>query len=530
MPSIPIPFTGGQNEDQPFNNVVVGRNSLNMYPETTRSGETILRNAPGFAANIPLATKSSGADGDLITGISVNERIYIARKNGSDADLYEIRPTATPAITYRGKMTGMINCRMATNGLNIVIVNSNTSGAGATASDYAYDIATSTLSTIESLDADYATLGHALDVTYYQGYYFFINTQVVFHGDLRTTANKGLAFNAASFGTLPFANNEGRGIEEVNGQILAFGFDSAYVYNLAGTSPFVLQQQVGTKIDIGIVHPNSKVKYENTIYLYGQGKNEEAEVYALSGLQYSRIGYNDQFRYAAALTETSALFNMFAYKSRGNVMIWMRRGSSYDLFAFNASTPDGGWYLVGGFETSSNRERSSLLSPTIPILYNDTTTAAGLFFPRRPRVFFVHADAGSTDLFVSQYDENYTDISSDVIGSGLVSRYMYTFDYIRQPGGEPLSIKKIRFKLIDSGMTAELQYSDGENDRAGTILDNFSYTSLGAITPNSNGVVEWRRIGRVPTQRTFRIILSNPNNDGLYSSIGGGIVSGEIVV
>ena len=530
MPSIPIPFTGGQNEDQPFNNVVVGRNSLNMYPETTRSGEVILRNAPGFAANISLTTSASGADGDLISAISVNERIYIVRKNGNDADLYEIRPTATPAITYRGTMTGMVNCRMATNGLNIVIVNSNTSGAAATASDYAYDIATATLSTIQSLDAGYATLGHALDVTYYQGYYFFINTQVVFHGDLRTTANKGLSFNTSAFGTLPFTNNEGRGIEEVNGQILTFGFDSTYVYNLAGTSPFVLQQQVGTKVDIGLAHPNSKVKYENSIYLYGQGRNEESEVYALSGLQYSRIGYNDQLRYLAALTETTALFSMAAYKVRGKIMVWLRRSSSHDLFAFNSSMPTGGWYLIGGFEESSNKERSSLLAPTLPVLYNDTTTSAGAFFPKRPRLFFVHAEAGSTNLFVSQYDENYTEIDSNIIGSGLVSRYIYTFDYIRQAGGEPVFIKKIRFKLIDSGMTAELQYTDGENDRSGTILDNFSYISLGEITPTSNGVVEWRRIGRVPSQRTFRIILSNPNSDGLYGSVGGGIISGEIVV
>lgn len=530
MPNIPIPLVGGQNIDQPYNDLVVSREALNMCPEVQQYGSTILRNTPGFAADQAYTTTGSG---NLLGVISVNEDVYAVRANGIDGELYLI-DVLVGTITLKGTMTGMgSSIRMASNGENIVIVNATST----TALDYVYDISAGTLVTIESVDAGYATLGRALDVTYYQGYYFFINTQIVFHGDLKTDAGTGVNFNILSFAPLPFTNNEGRGIEEIGGQIYVMGTYSMFLYSLVGTTPFVLQQQVGSSVDVGIVTPNSKVKVRDALYLYGQKDNESPDFYRLSGFNTEKISNNAQVDLDEFLTAGSSNIKMSAHVVRGDDIIWFRQSQgSGDTYAFNATlsakTGTKSWYLVGGFEDSENRERSSFMAGTLPITADLTITAGALYAGRYPRLFFVHADSGVTDLYVSLYDENYTEISQDVISNAskeLVSKFVFGFDYIRQDG-EPVIIKSLRFKLIDSGMTAELQYTDGTNSKTGTQGDNFPYISLGEITPTSNGVVEWRRIGRVASQRSFRLILSNPNNGGLFKSVSGGIISGAIKI
>lgn len=530
MPNIPIPLVGGQNVDQTFNDVVVGSEAVNMTPEQTAGG-MILRNTPGFAADQAYTTTGS----DILLGtLSVNGLVYVVRQNGSDGELYEIEPVSE-TITFRGTMTGMsVAARMASNGVNIVIVNMLSVQAGAP--DYVFDIATTTLSTITSGDADYGTLGSAIDVVFYQGYYFFINTRIIFHGDLKTDAGEGVAFNLLSFGTLPFINNEGKGVEEVGGQVYVFGITSTVIYNLVGTTPFVLQQQVGSDIDVGIANANTKTKVKDTVYLYGQQANEQLDFYKLVGLNFVRIANNSQVKTNLFLTTGVTQGVMNSYVSRGNTIVWWRESQGADTYAYNDTISDAtgvkSWYLVGGYNESTDREHVSRFAGTMPVLATIGTSTIGAPSTRDSRLFFVHADFGVTDLYLSLYDENFTEISQDVIssaGNPQVTKFTFTFDYIRQ-GAEPIFISKIRFKLIDSGMTAELQFSDGTNNKTGSISDNFPYTSLGELTPTADGVVEWRRIGRIHNQRSFRLILSNPNNEGLFASVSGGIISGELTV
>jgi len=530
MPKIAIPLTGGQNIDQPFNNIVVGSEAVNMTPEQTAQG-LILRNTPGFAANIDYTTTGTG---HVLGAIAVNDNVFIVRVNGNDGELYELDP-GSGTITSRGTMTGMSqSVRMATNGENLIIVNGAQIQAGAP--DYVYDIATTTLATIGSVDGDYVTLGRATDVIYYQGYYFFTNTEIIFHGDLRTEAGKGVAFNVLSFAPLPFPSNEAKGLEEIGGQVYVFGITSTFIYNLVGTTPFVLQQQVGSSIDVGILTANCKTKVGESVYLYGQEPNSQADFYKLSGLNIVKIGHSSQVLLSTSLVSGVTAAIMSSYVSRGNVIVWWREHPAFNTYAYNDTisnvTGVKSWYLVGGYEEAEDVERVSFLASTLPVLVNPSVNTSGVPSSINSRLLFVHAVFGATDLYLSLYDENYTEISQDVISitaTTLVTKFVFTFDYLRQ-NGEAVFVKSIRFKLIDSGMTAELQYTDGTNNKTGFSSTNFPYTSLGEITPTSAGLVEWRRIGRIPDQRSFRLILSSPNNDGLFESVSGGIISGELII
>ena len=66
------------------------------------------------------------------------------------------------------------------------------------------------------------------------------------------------------------------------------GTTSTFIYNLVGTTPFVLQQQVGSSIDLGIVNANTKVKTDETLYLLGQRPNEQSDFYKLSGFNFKK--------------------------------------------------------------------------------------------------------------------------------------------------------------------------------------------------------------------------------------------------
>ena len=193
-----------------------------------------------------------------------------------------------------------------------------------------------------------------------------------------------------------------------------------------------------------------------------------------------KISNNSQLKLGTAITEGSNGNQMRAYVVRGDTIIWWRSNQGAgDTYAYNDTVSEKTgirtWYLVGGYDNAEDRERSSFMAGTIPVMADVTVTSSGVFAARYPRLYFVHADSGVTDLYLSLYDENYTEISQDVIsnaGTPLVSKYVYSFDYLRQ-GGSPISIKSIQFKLIDSGMTAELQYTDGTNNKAGSAGDNF---------------------------------------------------------
>lgn len=191
MPRIPIDFSLGLYTDA--NPELGAREVYNCYPESTPGAvtKTVLRSVEGYAQRL------SDINLSFNTGIFVGGVLYYL----AGGTLYSsVSPyTASVSIGALPAIHGNSSSKIISNGKTLIIISL---GGTLTVNDYYYDISGTTLATIESYDADFASFGKVKDVAYKDGYYVFVTANNIFHGSNSATTD-GIDFNALSFAALP---------------------------------------------------------------------------------------------------------------------------------------------------------------------------------------------------------------------------------------------------------------------------------------------------------------------------------------
>ena len=317
MPKIPLDFTNGENSN-PIS-AVANSPSLNLYPQVDKStGKPYLACTHGSDTTYTLGSNNSIAEAITapLSAVSQSDVTYsIVGVSGGDPELWS-NGTLKSVLTGRPSAQLLGSWRMATNGINIVAVNPS----GTTADDFVYDIAGGTVANLD-VDPNYAGFGKAKDVVYHNGKYVFITVAAVFHGDLKTDAGQGVAFNALAFAELPLTSGQGAGVEVASGALYAFGTEQTVLYQDTGTTPFSYVLRVNDKITVGVEYASSKKVVGNTIYLLGASSSSIISAYAINGITASRID-NGEWRnhdnfgsvgkiYVTAYTDEETTFVQF---------------------------------------------------------------------------------------------------------------------------------------------------------------------------------------------------------------------------
>ena len=509
MPNIPIDFGVGATADstsainnQPDNNLfqaidrATGK-SIVTSPVIPEFNTQILTG--GYLAGVIEASSIAGSAFvttvvySLVTQSNSDVFEISIYKDGALADSISVSPNFAPPLTA--------SYSMASNGVNIVCVDRFSSVSGL---DLVFDIATSTLSLLTA-DPNYSGFGAARDVTFLNERYYFITEKNIFHGDTRTDAGKGVAFNALSFAPIPTGTHRGAAIVSANGRVYVLTENRTFLYQDVGTTPFSLQRNTSVELEVGCSGPAARVVANSVIYVFNQDRNGRANIYSIAGTDFRPIG--DEKLLLEAYPEAPDVLGT------ATSLTEFSNGESSYIQLFPESVPEDSnitFYLLD-LKTGRSHLRKNTLSGNYPAYYyaSSDVTPAGT-----GRTVYSYGYRGGLPCYVPIYPTFQEDCFLDDYESGGFD-FVYHFTFIRN-NSEPFSLQAIRLSLMNCD-AAELEISENGTD----------YTSLGELdlSTKNNGakIAEWRRINRQLSQAMFRVTLTQ-SADSKRPAIVDGVV------
>ena len=507
MPRIPIDFTLGAYEGAFYNQGGGSRDAINLYPETMNGGiEKPILKAP---SGITLNGEAFGS-GAFRGGIKVGKYYYCV----VGTDFYEVEPFVS--YTVKGVVANADRYIFANNGEYVVLVDPDSTN------DYAYDLNTSTLTTIASIDADYSGFGTALDVVYKDDYFVFCTESAVFHGDTVYDAGKGLAFDPTSFDNIPTEAGTVSGLAVANSQLYVMGYYKTMIFQNVGTVPFAFQRNVNLDIEVGLMFSTAKLVVGEMIYFYGSSGNRTAAIYRISGSQFESISMGQEiltgFSNAAAGNE--ALFTSYGDRRHqfllitGSEATFTQKTMVYDI---TESSLKGFpvWHTRGYVDETSPSE----LLEYYPVKYAsiDTAESSGSSID----VQFIlqkYDSSGAVDgCQIGSLSENRTiDMSQSI--TGAVAGFSYGFPFIRD-GGDSVKIKSVRLRFNENVNKVELLSSE-----TGEVSDQLSHGVIDMTAQGNVRSCEWRRINRFSSQVMFTLRITEIGSYNKQTSVFDGHV------
>lgn len=493
MPKIPISFAGAAGD---VVSAVTHKPSRNMFVDLNlQTGSTNLRAVHGKSGE-----QTINASGTFLCAITAiyngSPYAYVLVKTASNLSLYRettLVGTFTPATGLSA--IGACSYRAATNGVNIVFVYGADNGVAG--DDFSVNISTGVI-TAMTADPNYAGFGTARDVVYADSRYFFITAQNVFHGDLKTDPGAGVAFNALSFTALPFEQNEGIGLAYANGLFYAMSRAQTIAYQNVGTTPFTLQQNKSVYVDVGVSFPAAKIVYDNAIYLFGNEAQSSDGIYVISGSSRKRLA------------------NKLVYGNK----------TAFESEWFTCVYNDGDSDIVKFSPTDTALNPHAIMYNVTTGQFNYMSVETSFGIEGYPAYVHYYIDM-SYNYAVISLNNGFQGVEYAVVNpaasieetGGDPYPLEHYFDYIRN-ASDPLYIKKIRMNFANVA-NAELFISE----------DGDTYTSLGKLIlfaqADGRNVGEWRRIGRVNSQASFKIVVE-PNDSGASWKDRAAIIGGYI--
>lgn len=380
------------------------------------------------------------------------------------------------SVTDHGTIVGNGRVSMAHNGQYLVIV-----VPGITA--YAFNNEDSTLT--EIVHANFVT---ADTVSFKDGYFIFTASdgEIFFVSSL----NNPLEYSALDFGSAEVRPDKIVASHVNRNELFVAGDETIELFQTISTADFPFQRVPGGNIQKGVYAKHSLTDFDNSFVFVGGDVNEAAAIWKVTG--------------AASVVKisTAAIDHEIQKYSREEV------ANCYAMTrAFSGN------FLVYFTFTSSNR-------PSRTFVYDATSSAhsGGLVWYERQS----GVDEGKwrvTDM-VTAYGQTYVGDSIDG-RIGIIKRDVYT-EYgerihrykTSRPftnGQTPFFNGSLRLTmdagqgLIDTDPQVELRFSD---DGARTWSNGF-WRSYGAQGEYQE-LPEWRRLGRIPRNRTLRFYTSEP--------------------
>lgn len=269
MPLESLPFADGFYISQSPN--LLEKRVINLYPiipEADALTKRALIHTPGVTQFASVGTPLSRGVIKFTDGIPyrvIGSKLYSFTSIGDSIN--------------HGSISGTDDVSMASNGINIAIVDPN-------GTSYFFTPSTGVLE--ESTSAAFLSFGQAKTVTFKGGFYVYTTTSVFFTGSDKTT-NDGKTFNALDFEDADIDPDPiVKGFVDHN-QFYVMGEIITEVYRNIVTAGFPLQRIVGAMIPKGCAAPNSVISFDQSFLFMGGGKDEKPAIYRVIGSSIEKI-------------------------------------------------------------------------------------------------------------------------------------------------------------------------------------------------------------------------------------------------
>ena len=406
-------------------------------------------------------------------GIVMNGVYYVV----SGTTLFSIDELGT--VSNLGTVTGTVRVVMAHNGEKLCIVVPGGNG-------YVYNRTTAVF--VQITDADYRT---ADTVCFKDGYYIFTATA----GDVFfiSALNDPLTFDPLDFGTAELSPDKIIGCHIDHDELFIFGSETTEVFQNVGGSGFPFQRIPGASSEKGLRSKYGLAQWESAFYFVGGGVNERTSIFRSSGTSEPiKISTNAvDFKIQEFTSQEIARAFTFTFSISG---------TSFVGFTFNSvNIPDRTFVF--------NVTASTLTGQHV---WHEQQTGIQESGWRVASLDFVYDKLLVSDLMdgrVGYLDANvYTEYGETILREKVTGPF--------SADGRSIYVGALEL-TVDSGQGTSsgqgvdpLVMLDFSDDGARNFSSNTN-RSMGKIGEYRRRV-EWRRLGRVPAHRVWRLRVSDP--------------------
>lgn len=277
MPRIELPFADGfyVSESTPY----LEKRCVNLYPvapETDAPTRKALFHSHGITQFSDVTNGNSR--GALVFNDGTPYRVI-------GTSLYSFNSIGT--LTNHGTISGTSDVSMASNGINIAIIDPTGEG-------FFYTPSTSTLEQITN--TVFVGNGQSTSVNYKDGFYIYTTDTMFFTGSAKTT-NSGKDFDALDFGgadgatSLTILGNPEKIIKSHidHDQLYILSEKKTNVYRFIGGSGFPYQIIPGAEIPKGCSARNTVIPFNGSFIFFGGGDGEQPGIYKALGSSTQKI-------------------------------------------------------------------------------------------------------------------------------------------------------------------------------------------------------------------------------------------------
>jgi len=254
---------------QSISTALANRRAINIYRQVPDGPSLSSAAMLGSAGIIPFADLSE----------PVCRGLFSAKKRGfsvNDETLYEVFENGTDNPV--GDITGEKPVRFAFNGFTLVIISDN--------KGYFYSLADSSYE--EITDPIFSSFGKVIDVTYKDGYFFYMTEEYIFNGSL-VTDNDGKDFPALSFGSAEVEPDGNTAIHTSSNQLYGCGLNTIQVFESVGGTGFPLQNIQGATIQKGVIARDTVIDYQGYMTFLGGDEGENPALYLVRGSSIQKV-------------------------------------------------------------------------------------------------------------------------------------------------------------------------------------------------------------------------------------------------
>lgn len=479
MPRVELPFADGFYVSQ--SGPLLEKRVVNVYPvipEADAASNRVLFHTPGVTQTASVAGANSR--GVLVFSDGTPYRVI-------GTTLYSF--DSLSVATSHGSISGTTDVSMASNGINIAIVNP-------TGSSFFFTPSTNTLETI--ISSAFLSHGQATSVTFKDGFYVFTTNTVFFSSSDKTT-NDGKDFNALDFEDAEISPDIIiKGFNDHN-QLYILGTETTQVYRTIATSGFPFQLIPGAMIPKGCAARNSVISFDNSFLFMGGGKDERPAIYQALGSSIQRISTRSIEQLLHKLTsEEISNTRAFAYSENG---------SYFAVFTF-------------GPHTFVYDQTTSRLAASLSWHERQTGVTDGTGFQKwrgvhgaevRGKIQIGDDRSGLVGELDSQVFKEY---------GGLIERFWSTKPFIDR--GNNIFSQSIEL-FMQTGLgnddVTDPQIRMDYSDNGSRTFNSEISRSLGKVG-EYNTEIKWKRLGSFPQSRVLRWKTTEPVPINVYALYG----------
>ena len=261
-----IPLSQGWYQDEALN--LANSECLNLIPAYVQTqgalNADVLRSPAGL-----LEFSADSGEGSCRGAIRFRDELYTVQGDRFyKVDSLGVKTAIGDTVIGSGRVEMVENGAVIT-----VVVPDEVTG-------YFYDPDSTFYAITDQVFIDY---GPKLDVTYKDGFFFYLTATEMFQSSL-VEADKGVNFDALEFTTVDANTDNNIAIDTIKNEVYVFGQNTIQVYQNVGVQGFVLASIPGAVVDRGLTTRFAQIEFQNSYLFMGAGKNEGISIWqGLSG-------------------------------------------------------------------------------------------------------------------------------------------------------------------------------------------------------------------------------------------------------